>query len=30
MVVVPDVGHQPFQEVPADYNALLVDFWSSV
>ena len=30
MVVIPEVGHQPFQEVPADYNDLLVDFWQSV
>jgi pimeloyl-ACP methyl ester carboxylesterase len=30
LVVIPDVGHQPFQEAPADYNALLVDFWQSV
>jgi pimeloyl-ACP methyl ester carboxylesterase len=30
LVVIPDVGHQPFQEVPADYNALLADFWQSV
>jgi pimeloyl-ACP methyl ester carboxylesterase len=29
LVVIPDVGHQPFQEVPADYNALLADFWQS-
>jgi pimeloyl-ACP methyl ester carboxylesterase len=30
LVVIPDVGHQPFQEVPADYNVLLTDFWQSV
>jgi pimeloyl-ACP methyl ester carboxylesterase len=30
LVVIPDVGHQPFQEVPAEYNRLLADFWSSV
>ena len=30
MVVIPDVGHQPFQEAPADYNTLLADFWQSV
>jgi pimeloyl-ACP methyl ester carboxylesterase len=29
MAVIPDVGHQPFQEVPADYNALLADFWAN-
>jgi len=30
LVVIQDVGHQPFQEVPADYNVLLADFWQSV
>jgi pimeloyl-ACP methyl ester carboxylesterase len=30
MVVIPEVGHQPFQEVPADYNDLLVGFWQSL
>ena len=30
LVVIPDVGHQPFQEVPADYNVLLADFWQSI
>jgi pimeloyl-ACP methyl ester carboxylesterase len=30
LVVIPDVGHQPFQEVPGDYNVLLADFWQSV
>jgi pimeloyl-ACP methyl ester carboxylesterase len=30
LIVIPDVGHQPFQEVPADYNVLLADFWQSV
>jgi pimeloyl-ACP methyl ester carboxylesterase len=30
LVVIPDVGHQPFQEVPADYNLRLADFWQSV
>jgi pimeloyl-ACP methyl ester carboxylesterase len=30
LVVIPDVGHQPFQEVPEDYNTLLADFWQSV
>jgi pimeloyl-ACP methyl ester carboxylesterase len=30
LVVVRDVGHQPFQEVPEDYNRLLVEFWESV
>jgi pimeloyl-ACP methyl ester carboxylesterase len=30
LVVVPDVGHQPFQEVPEDYNRLLSEFWQSV
>jgi pimeloyl-ACP methyl ester carboxylesterase len=30
LVVIPNVGHQPFQEVPADYNLRLADFWQSV
>ena len=30
LVVIPEVGHQPFQEAPGDYNALLVDFWQSL
>jgi pimeloyl-ACP methyl ester carboxylesterase len=30
LVVIPAVGHQPFQEVPQDYNRLLSDFWQSV
>ena len=30
LVVIPDAGHQPFQEAPADYNRLLADFWLSV
>jgi pimeloyl-ACP methyl ester carboxylesterase len=30
LVVVRDAGHQPFQEVPEDYNRLLVEFWESV
>ncbi|MGO9906992.1 MAG: alpha/beta fold hydrolase [Solirubrobacteraceae bacterium] len=30
VVVVPAVGHQPFQEVPDDYNRLLNEFWRSV
>jgi len=30
LIVIPDVGHQPFQEVPGDYNDLLVDFWQSL
>ena len=28
--VMKDQGHQPFQEDPAQYNALLGEFWSSV
>jgi pimeloyl-ACP methyl ester carboxylesterase len=28
--VIADQGHQPFQEGPAEYNALLAEFWSSV
>lgn len=30
LVVVPDVGHQPFQEVPEQYNRLLSEFWESL
>jgi pimeloyl-ACP methyl ester carboxylesterase len=30
VVVIADVGHQPFQEVPDDYNRLLNEFWQSV
>jgi pimeloyl-ACP methyl ester carboxylesterase len=30
VVVVEAVGHQPFQEVPDDYNRLLTEFWQSV
>jgi pimeloyl-ACP methyl ester carboxylesterase len=30
LVVIPGAGHQPFQELPADYNRLLVEFWQSV
>ena len=29
LVVIAAAGHQPFQELPADYNELLVDFWRS-
>ena len=28
--VIADQGHQPFQEGPEQYNALLAEFWSSV
>jgi pimeloyl-ACP methyl ester carboxylesterase len=28
--VIPENGHQPFQESPADYNAILAEFWASV
>lgn len=27
LLVVPEAGHQPFQELPADYNRMLRDFW---
>jgi pimeloyl-ACP methyl ester carboxylesterase len=27
LVVIPEVGHQPFQERPEDYNRLLDEFW---
>ena len=30
LVVVPGAGHQPFQELPEDYNRLLVGFWVAV
>ncbi len=30
LVVIPAAGHQPFQEVPDDYNRLLTDFWQSL
>jgi pimeloyl-ACP methyl ester carboxylesterase len=28
LVVIPDAAHQPFQELPEDYNRILRDFWS--
>ena len=28
--VIREQGHQPFQEGPEEYNALLAEFWSSV
>jgi pimeloyl-ACP methyl ester carboxylesterase len=30
MLVIPEAGHQPFQEFPSDYNRLLDHFWQSV
>jgi pimeloyl-ACP methyl ester carboxylesterase len=30
LTVVPEVGHQPFQEAPEAYNRLLDEFWQSV
>jgi pimeloyl-ACP methyl ester carboxylesterase len=30
LVVVPEAGHQPFQELPEDYNQILVEFWQSI
>jgi pimeloyl-ACP methyl ester carboxylesterase len=30
LVVLPAVGHQPFQEIPAEYNRLLTEFWQSL
>ena len=30
MVVIPGAGHQPFQELPEEYNRLLDEFWRSV
>jgi pimeloyl-ACP methyl ester carboxylesterase len=28
--VVEEAGHQPFQELPDQYNRLLLDFWESI
>jgi pimeloyl-ACP methyl ester carboxylesterase len=30
LAVIPEAGHQPFQELPAEYNRLLADFWGSL
>jgi pimeloyl-ACP methyl ester carboxylesterase len=30
LVVLETAGHQPFQEIPDEYNRLLTDFWQSV
>jgi pimeloyl-ACP methyl ester carboxylesterase len=30
LVLVEEAGHQPFQELPEDYNRLLDEFWQSV
>jgi pimeloyl-ACP methyl ester carboxylesterase len=30
LVVVPDAGHQPFQELPAEYNRILHEFLEAV
>jgi pimeloyl-ACP methyl ester carboxylesterase len=30
LVVIPAAGHQPFQEVPEEYNRLIDEFWQSV
>jgi pimeloyl-ACP methyl ester carboxylesterase len=30
LVVVPEAGHQPFQELPEDYNQILIEFWQSL
>jgi pimeloyl-ACP methyl ester carboxylesterase len=30
LVVLPAVGHQPFQEAPDEYNRLLLDFWDGL
>ena len=30
LTVIPEAGHQPFQEFPSDYNALLREFWTSI
>jgi pimeloyl-ACP methyl ester carboxylesterase len=28
--VISEAGHQPFQELPRDYNRLLLEFWASI
>jgi pimeloyl-ACP methyl ester carboxylesterase len=28
--VISEAGHQPFQELPPDYNRLLLEFWASI
>jgi pimeloyl-ACP methyl ester carboxylesterase len=30
LAVIPEAGHQPFQELPEEYNSLLVEFWTSL
>jgi pimeloyl-ACP methyl ester carboxylesterase len=30
LVVVPEAGHQPFQELPDEYNRILREFWTSI
>jgi pimeloyl-ACP methyl ester carboxylesterase len=30
LVAVEEAGHQPFQELPDEYNRLLLDFWESI
>ena len=30
LVVLPEAGHQPFQEIPDRYNGLLTEFWQSL
>jgi pimeloyl-ACP methyl ester carboxylesterase len=30
LAVIRGAGHQPFQEMPEDYNRLLADFWQTV
>jgi pimeloyl-ACP methyl ester carboxylesterase len=30
LLVVPEAGHQPFQELPEEYNRILLEFWRSV
>jgi pimeloyl-ACP methyl ester carboxylesterase len=30
LVVLHEAGHQPFQEIPDEYNRLLLDFWQSM
>jgi len=30
LVIVPEAGHQPFQELPEGYNRILLEFWQSL
>ena len=30
LTIIPEAGHQPFQELPDDYNRLLDEYWQSL